>query len=312
MALSRVAKRPPALIEAIADRLAPKWAAAFRQAIAEVKGYISLSDLAGALSRGEDVTAILDELPRFLRPASTIIETVITEAEALSLQGFRPKLTVKPGAFTLVNELAVEWARKRSASLVRAIGVTQRDTIRQLVAQATQQGGHPYETAKLIKETIGLDPRLAGAVRNYQRGLAEQGMPADEIARKVSAYTDRLLRYRARMIARTETLSAANRGQQLAWWNAVQNGWLDPNQWNRIWLAGPEKNIPIKGVKRGSPKKFRRVPCAVCEAMDRQTVALFEPWTLPSGRVIETPTDSHPHCRCTEALQEVRRVARSA
>ena len=39
-----------------------------------------------------------------------------------------------------------------------------------------------------------------------------------------------------------------------------------------------------------------------CEKMTDVETPLGEPWTLPDGRKVMVPTESHPRCRCSAGL----------
>ncbi len=148
------------------------------------------------------------------------------------------------------------------------------------VTRSMDRALSPRQVASGIRSQIGLLPAHAVAVDRYRANMAAAGNPsADRLA---DAYADRLLDYRAMMIARTETRLATNQGQLTVWRQAADHGLVDRHTTGRRWItAGPD-------------------PCEDCEAMDGRTVPLDSPWIFEDGRAIDCPPEgTHPHCFCT-------------
>jgi F like protein len=95
--------------------------------------------------------------------------------------------------------------------------------------------------------------------------------------RKAKVYAEKLLRQRAKTIARTEILRASNAGQRAAWRSARDKGIL-PRTTLREWIA-------TGGA------------CAICSPLDGKTAGLDEPF---DGGIDSPP--AHPSCRCTTGL----------
>jgi hypothetical protein len=83
---------------------------------------------------------------------------------------------------------------------------------------------------------------------------------------------------RAEVIARTESMTAANEGQRQSWDQAVDAGLL-PQDATRVWIAAAD-------------------PCPECEDLDGEEVALDEEYPNDGG---DGPP-LHPNCRCTEGI----------
>lgn len=139
--------------------------------------------------------------------------------------------------FDVTDPNAIEWARKHAAELATDLSKTTRTAIGEAIADAFEGGGDAYDA---ILEAVG-----------------------DEA--------------RAEMIARTETMIAANQGQRMSWEQAIEEGLLPPNM-QREWIA-------TSGA------------CPECEALDGVRVPLDEPY--PDGS--DSPP-LHPNCRCTEGI----------
>lgn len=155
--------------------------------------------------------------------------------------------TLKPGerasfktSFGASNPRAAKWARERATELAEGISETSRERIRDAVARAHEEGDLD-ESYDEILDAIG-----------------------DEA--------------RASVIARTETMTAANEGQREAWDQAVESGLLDGD--SRVaWIA-------TSGC------------CDECDALDGEERALDGEYPDPG----EDGPPLHPNCRCTEGI----------
>jgi SPP1 gp7 family putative phage head morphogenesis protein len=179
-----------------------------------------------------------------------------------------------------------DWARRHAGELLRHVDTETRWAIRRVVEEAINRGAAPAETAKVLENVIGLTHRQAQAVIRYRASLAaDEGLTPARIDRLTSRYATRLLRHRARMIARTETLLAANAGRRAQWERNVAEGVILPDRWVREWVA----IVPSDGRT-----------CPICVSMDGERAVIGEPYA--SGRM--GPPD-HPACRCTEVLRRL-------
>lgn len=163
-------------------------------------------------------------------------------------------------------------------------------TIRRGIVDAIQEGFKEYESARDVaraiidREIIGLDPRLAKAVMKRGQLLRAQGLSEAQIAKRTAAYSKRLLRYRARNIARSEMIGAANQGHLDAWDVGMDRGLIDKTARKR-WIAGPGERT-----------------CPICRELHGKTVPvknMFHSTVL--GRDLARPA-AHPSCRCTMVL----------
>jgi SPP1 gp7 family putative phage head morphogenesis protein len=186
-------------------------------------------------------------------------------------------------SFSLVSPHAVTWAATSSAQLVTGVTEGTRDAIRLVMEHAMASGESVYDTrtALLLRRVIGLTERQAGSVEAFGQRLAEQGLGAEEIASRSDRYAQALLRQRAQMIARTETIASANEGQQAAWREAKAQGLIEEDRTRRVWMTADDD----------------RVDTEICEPLDGQEATLDG--VFPGG-LFKPP--AHPQCRCSVAL----------
>ena len=183
------------------------------------------------------------------------------------------------------NPSAIRWVERHAAELVDLLDVTQQQAVAAIVRRMFSEGVPPNRAARLIFEVIGLDTRLADAVARFEQTLQEDGRDERQVQRLVATYSDRLRRYRARMIARTEAVKGSVEGQKQLWRLAVERGILEPGRTKRQWIVAADERL-----------------CPVCAPIPSGgPVPLDEPFTDGDGN----PTDGppiHPNCRCALKL----------
>ena len=184
-----------------------------------------------------------------------------------------PGLT--PMAFDVANPEAIAWAERHAAELVTDITTEARAAIRAIVSDSFNSGMAPREQAKLIRATIGLTERDAGAVMKRQLKDLASGMDSARATKRAEKYADKLLRSRSKTIARTEAMRASNEGQAQLWQQARAKGLLDSTAM-KVWITAD--------------------PCPICAPLEGETV--------PMDGVFSVGQDPplHPNCRCTIGL----------
>lgn len=306
---------------ALADSQRPKVRRAFLRALERIRGSIDEARLRDALSR-RDMAGVLNVLglDQGLNAGATAdlvnqLEDTIIDTGRATPENSVPATSARIGMrFDIANPKAQEFIRNYNFALIRDISDKTRDGIKQVVSNAFEFGGHPYEQARIIRESIGLTDNQAAAVENFRqllldsdrealrRGLrdrrfdptldralgraAETELSPEQIERMVSRYRERMISARAENIARTETLRASNAGQDLAWQQAADNGLLDRAKFRSQWLVVPDDRLCIY--------------CAAVVALNPGGVPLGAMFQTPLGPVLFPPL--HPRCRCTRSV----------
>ncbi|MEK7112048.1 MAG: Hint domain-containing protein, partial [Patescibacteria group bacterium] len=226
----------------LAARMEPAARRAFLAAVRGAAGVVSIEGLTTALASGQmteiEAQAQLGKLSADLQRQ---ILPVIGRSFALGAQVGADAVPDGPAVisygFDLRNPEAIRWVRERGAELVTNVSESTRSAIRALVEVAQREGRHPHQTAREIREVIGLLPRQAEAVQRFRERLASEGADDLGIERRANRYADAQLRQRSITIARTETLMASGQGQQSVWEAATAQGLLNPAETQRVWLA---------------------------------------------------------------------------
>ena len=280
------------LVHRIADRLEPRMRRRFLEAVGNVQDVTVLHDIEAALTSGR-LAAAEDAIPwaklevGLAVAADTIRETLETAGEAAAVElgaalGFELR-------FDATNPLAVRWARDNAARLVTEVTESTRLAVRELIERAFVEQRPPRETARLVRDVVGLHSRDVAAVDRFRDQLIAQGVDGEALEKRVAKYSNACLRRRSMVIARTETLNASNMGQQTLWDQAVKARHLNPDRTRKIVVVSPDD----------------RLCGSVCEPMpympENQDVKVDGEFTTGDGRKQLAPT-FHPQCRCATAL----------
>ena len=193
--------------------------------------------------------------------------------------------------FRFVSERATNYARTRSAQLVTSIDQSNRLAIRQVITSAFTGPRTVDQTARSLRQIVGLHPRWARAVETFNdknfRRLVRDGMSTDQAQATADSMTDKyrrkLIRRRAEMIARTEVQQAQNFGREASWQATERAGLVDPRAMKE-WRTAP------LGSRYGPP-------CPTCTELRGTRV----PWNGTFANGYSMPP-AHPNCRCTAVL----------
>lgn len=193
--------------------------------------------------------------------------------------------------FRSVSERATNYARTRSAQLVTSIDQSNRLAIREVISQAFTGPRTVDQTARSLRNVVGLHPRWARAVQNFNdknfRRLIKDGYSTEKAQETADAMTEKyrrkLIRRRAEMIARTEVQQAQNFGREASWQASERAGLVDPRA-EKEWRTAP------LGSRYGPP-------CEECSSLRGTRV----PWNGSFANGYSMPP-AHPNCRCTAVL----------
>ncbi len=172
--------------------------------------------------------------------------------------------------FNATNPRAIEFARSRAAALVTRIGRKTRDGIRELIAMGLREGIAPRALAARLSKLIGLRPDQVSSLERFASTGATRG--------QIERYATKLLRDRAVLIARTETMRAANEGQRELWRQAVSAGDL-PQSAKRVWISTGDNRVREEHAN-----------------VDGEVVGIDENFS------IGVEPGDEPNCRCAQGI----------
>jgi hypothetical protein len=216
---------------------------------------------------------------------------------------------------------AVAWARDHVGGLITEIVEDQRNAIRQIITEQVDVGRGPRDAARAVRAEIGLTSQQACYVSNARRQLEnldgnyftrelrdkrfdslvrraitdKKPLSRADIDRITQRYSERLLKHRAEVIARTESITALRAGRREGIAQSIEGGAIKGDSLKRAWNA--------TGDKRTRPDH---------RLMDGETVeGMDTPYVLPDGSRMRYPGDSGLGasasqtvlCRCWEDFE---------
>lgn len=161
-------------ILALADRLAPDLAQAVADALQAQADSIPYDVIVEAVESGNpaQLLALLDS--RSVEAAGTGLQTALQTvtvaagvAEALKIT----RLTGVEFRFNTLNPQLVTWLQGYSFDLIRQINDTTKAAVREQLTGGMIAGSGPRDTARDVRQSIGLTDRQARAVENFRAEL---------------------------------------------------------------------------------------------------------------------------------------------
>lgn len=218
------------------------------------------------------------------------------------------------------NPRAARWAAGNRYDTIRQVSNDQRAMIRNVQIEGVRTGTNPLQTARRIRDGIGLTDHQESIVNGYRSKLEDRrfqdalsarlgdgrsersirraqeagdGMTPEQIDRAVERYRENWITYRSETIARTEGLRVAHQGTDEMYRQAIENGQLNRDELIATWRAGPPTG------------DFREQH----QAMDGQERELDQPFEAPDGTLLFYPGDPNApiehtaNCRCTRTVR---------
>ncbi len=281
------------LVQGAADKRVPQMVRAFTTTVARMRDRVTDDMVTADMGPGEPVETLsvlagweVTKKATDVRDPVGFYADILSDVALGTVAGSELAGRLE-AALQVQSPFVHQAAQTLTGNLITNVTQETRQAVRDVIHQAWIDGRPPKEAAPLVRETIGLSKRQARQLLAFTRNL--QGEPDQR--KRTAGFARRLHKQRALVIARTETLTAANRGQQLAWQEMRAQGVL-PSGFRQMWITTPDDRL-----------------CPTCAPMSGQTVALNSPFVssergvLPSERVayVGGVTESpplHPQCRC--------------
>jgi hypothetical protein len=258
-----------------AEGMDPKIARAFIAAIETIRTRVPAEQIARMIER-RDFTSLENAFSGHFTSTewqpygAAIQQAVLAGVKATSdtqgvINGAQEDFQIAVG----LNPRLEQFALTMTSTRIREIDQTTRDTIRQVLQSGTTAGDDPFAIARRIRGSIGLTRRQEAAVSNYERmlraldpealdrklrdrrsdGTVDRAIRNDkaltdaQVRSLVDRYRDRYIKYRANVIARTESIRAVQGAQWELFQDMINKGQIDARQVRRTWIHTGDGNV---------------------------------------------------------------------
>lgn len=227
-----------------------------------------------------------------------------------------------------VLDIVRTYAMNRGAQRVTSVSLDTVKSMRITMEDALKRGVGAEQLGRELRLSIGLLPSHETALLRYGGLLRERNVSEAAQTRLTRQYRNRLLAWRAEMIARTETMFAVHAGMMAGWVAQVRAGLLIPARTRIEWVVTEDDRLcdrcaPMHGKRVSFGERFVAdergfpddVPTPHTDSpydrrMDRRgplrpRIPVRKASTLtdlsPPIQVFHPPL--HPNCRCTLRLR---------
>jgi len=275
---------PPVI--AAADRLEGTLRRVWISAMKEVAKAMPMGEIARAIPSGHAGSVfgqwLKAEMEKKVKPGISAtmragwLKGAWVGADMLKPLGIQMRAATATISFNVVNAQAVSWAAENSGRLITDVTADQILSVSVIISDGIQNGRTVDQIARDIRTTIGLRQDQINTLINFRAELEADGVDPSMIDRRFERRASGILSSRARIIARTDVVDAANAGQRGLWNEAAHEGLFDKQTARKVWVTTPDE-----------------LECPICEALDGTEAPLdgqFE-------GSLDGPT-AHPSCRC--------------
>lgn len=198
-------------------------------------------------------------------------------------------------AWDILDPKALDWIRNEAGTLITNITKETLQAVREVIQRGFQEGKGTAAMADTLRDIIGMNSRQAASYEKYAADLAERGISATRQESLLATYQRKLIKDRANLISRTETIKVANEGWRQGIQKAVDDNLLDPNVWEIGWIVTQDD---------------RR--CKRCQSMRGKRRPINGTYAEGDYKGTSGPP-GHPNCRCAERVHRIsERLKRAA
>lgn len=305
-------------IEELLKKYDKRIAQAFLEGISNIQNTITLTQIEQAIIRG-DIFAAANIITQAVVAASFVTFTRELQSALIAGGDFSEKIANANKiqfTFDVTAPSPARFFQDYKAAKVREISQDMQRTIGAIIQRGINAGENPRETARLVRDGLGLTVNQEQAVYNYRAYLDDlsgaaldrelrdkrydrtiaraiklgQPLSKEQKEKMTAAYRRKYINRRAETIARTETMTMVSEGREQFWQEAVKNGVVDQNRISREWIVTSDSRL--------------RDAHAAIPRMNKGGVGLNEPFKSPLG-LIRFPGDpmasagNRINCRCT-------------
>lgn len=276
---------PSSRLQELIAHVAPKFRARFLDVVRSVKDSVVLDQIQALLESGQVDEALVTVEVAALKLSNTFGEVMILSGhQTAEVIGEALQVIVN---FDQVNTAALDAMTRNQLRLVREFMNEQRLATQEALIEGIRRGLNPREQALAFRDSIGLTQYQQQIVNNYRRNLENleanalgralrdrrfdrtvaaaldsgTALTQAQVDRMVERYTERWIKYRAEVIARTEALRSVHEGSNLMYQQAIESGTLTEGDLERTWDPSGDSRVrdshaAMYGQKRGMGQPF--------------------------------------------------------
>jgi hypothetical protein len=273
---------PAERIDELLTTAEPRIARVFQTAIADLGDQLDLKLIEDLLEAGdiEGALAYTRTVAEQLGDVATLTFFDAGQDTATFLSG----LDLGTIRFDVLNVRAIQALQLNTLRLINEFTAEQRRATRLALLDGIARGLNPRDMARAFRDSIGLTETQEAAVIRYRqllegtaadraealtralrdgrfdqtvRASIRRGAPLtpEQIARMVSRYKDRYIKYRSEVIGRSEALRSVHEGVNEAYQQAIDAGQIDAKDIERTWDSSKDKRVRrthrfLEGQKR--------------------------------------------------------------
>lgn len=304
-------------IERLLSQFDSKLATAFAEGVRVVSDSVSLTAIADQIRAGNYAQAVAlfnDALVQagFVTFASTLTAAMMAGGNYGQTIAQANRVVF---GFNIAESNTARFLENYLAERIKQISFEMRQTVSSVIYREVSAGTNPIDTARKIREGLGLTASQERTVQNYRRYLEEgdsralelrlrdkrfdptvarlirdgKALKPQDIDKIVNRYRQRFIKRRSENIARTESMTMINAGNQKYWEQIVKAGALEERQIRRDWKHSHDSKV--RSAHLGIP------------ALNKDGRGLTEPFRSALG-LIRYPGDPQAsagnriNCRC--------------
>ena len=223
----------------IADEMEPETALIVLASLKQLRDRINSAEIERMIQRGE-LAQIEDVMPFDF--VEDDLQPLVDQSRAAMLAAGEASIESLPSAARTLafdeNNIRINRFLERNiATLVVDINEDTRQVVQRVIRRATFEGVTPRQTAKTVKNIVGLTPKMEISLNNFRIKQAETIKNPVKLEALVQKKRDRMIEVRANAIARTEMTRAVNAGQKETWVQAADLGLIDRTKSRKTWVA---------------------------------------------------------------------------
>jgi SPP1 gp7 family putative phage head morphogenesis protein len=250
--------------------LHPDMANAYLRSLEVLRGSMTTHEVEVLIESGsvERLIALVlgdDNLDRSFAAFRAELQRTSMDAAAYFAKGIPGEPAI---GFNILSPRVIDGIRSLDTRVMSPLKAEMREGVRAFIETGLRAGAGPRETARQIRDIVGLSPNQVDAVSNFRRmletGDAEAftrtlrdrrfdstvrrafeggGLSAEQIDRMTSAYQKRMIAFHAETVSRTATLDAMKAGQRASWQSAIEQGVVDADSLVKQWVTVGDKRV---------------------------------------------------------------------